>query len=239
MEFYELYTKENAKFEFVINKSKTKKERYVSTFIKILDDAYVISTPKLNNKSPKLSLGQKVHLHLYTPEGIFNLSCAVAQIAKECIKVRLTDGVIHSQRRQFARVPISVPMRIKIDEGKKTFVYDVETNNMCAQGTNFHIDTMLENYGKMQVKFTYKNRLIQTFARLAYCNLVYKAKSENEQNIYSCGIYFTSINHQNANFLAKECFMYEINKKKSKNDETDNTPKMPTVTIDENGIMTL
>lgn len=238
MEFHELYTVENAKFEFVVSKSKKNKERYVSTFIKILDDAYIVSIPKLNGKSPKLSLGKKVHLLLYTPEGVFDLGCTVAQIAKECIKVRLTDGVVHTQRRQYARVPINVDMRLKIDEGKKTFVHDVRTINLCAQGTNFNLNTMLESYGKMQVKFTFKNRLIQTFARLAYCNLVYKAQNEEEQDVYSCGIYFTSINHQNSNFLAKECFMYEVDKKKAKY-EDPNAKKGPMVTIDADGIMTL
>ena len=64
---------------------------------------------------------------------------------------------------------------------------------------------------------------------------IYKAKDETEKDLYSCGIYFTSINHQNANFLAKECFMYEINKKKAKNEDPE-APKAPTVAIDENGV---
>ncbi len=241
MELYKNYVEENSTFEFVRAGSKNRKKHFISTFIKILDDAYIITFPKDGDELCKIKAGEKASLHIYTTEGIFNLPCQVVQIADECLKVRLIDTVILSQRRQYARVDIMVPMRIKIDLDRKTSVYDVVTKNMCAQGVNFVLNSPLDGFGRTQVKFMVKNRLIQTFASLAYCNKIYTAQNEFEEDIYSCGLHFTSIDRQNANFLAKACFAYEMNKKKEEYDALfhPEKEKEPQVTIDIDGKMVL
>lgn len=241
MELYETYVEENNSFEFVKAGSKNRKKHYISTFVKILDGAYIITYPKDGAERCKIKAGEKASLNIYTTEGIFNLPCQVVQMADECLKVRLIDTVVLSQRRQYARVGITVPMRIKVDLDRKTNVYDVVTKNICAQGVNFELNSPLDGFGKTQVKFMMSNRLIQTFASLAYCNKIYVAQNEYEKDIYSCGLHFTSINQQNANFLAKECFSYEMHKKKEKYDADmrSNKEKEPQVTIDIDGKMVL
>ena len=241
MELYETYVEENNSFEFVKASSKNRKKHFVSTFIKILDGAYIITFPTDGKERCKIKAGEKAFLNIYTTEGIFNLPTQVVQIADECIKVRLIDTVVLSQRRQYARVDIMVPMRIKVDLDRKTNVYDVVTKNMCAQGVSFELNSPLDGFGKTQVKFMVKNRLIQTFCALAYCNKIYSAQNEEEQDIYSCGLHFTSINQLNANFLAKECFSYEMYKKKEKYDAQmrPDKEKEPQVTIDIDGKMVL
>ncbi len=207
MEIEELkkYTVADRQFELVALNKNGAKERYAGKFCQSQNDHYLISILRDNNKTVTLKAGQEVNIHLYTPEGVYNLSCKILEVYEKYYKISLPKTIKRAQRREFIRVNMRIPMKIIVGDTQKR-VYDVISNNISARGCGFYCKDEIGAQEKITVQFSIDGKPIQTFANLVSCKPKPLISGVGRHTV---SLYFTSVSQSNIDLIVKECFTFQ------------------------------
>lgn len=165
------------------------------------------------NKFVDIPEGSRVNVYVYTENGIYYSNSKVLFVEKDFDHMiyTLTYPVNskHSQRREFFRADMTIPVTVKIVKDILTGIsetWNVRSRDVCGNGVSFVSEKEIKNYEEIFLTLEFPDKIIETSAKLVYT----RPKEVRGKTYYINALTFTSISPRNIDFIVKKCFLYQL-----------------------------
>ncbi len=165
------------------------------------------------NKFVDIPEGSRVNVYVYTENGIYYSNSKILFVEKDLDHMiyTLTYPVNskHSQRREFFRADMTIPVTVKIVKDILTGIsetWNVRSRDVCGNGVSFVSEKEIKNYEEIFLTLEFPDKIIETSAKLVYT----RPKEVRGKNYYINALTFTSISPRNIDFIVKKCFLYQL-----------------------------
>lgn len=164
-------------------------------------------------KAIDIPVGTEVKVYVYTNNGVYYADSKILSTVKDekFIVYMLTYPVNnkHSQRREFFRADVSVPLTVKVVKdilNAQTDTFEVNSRDLCGNGISFVTDYEIKDYEEIFISIQFPEKVIETSARLVYT----KVKQVNDENMYTYALTFIGIANRDIDFIVKKCFLHQL-----------------------------
>ncbi len=191
------------------------------SYIKRLDDDYILISPPQKNKSAfNIPDGKEINIIFKTEKGMLS---AVSNIIgtqlddMSGLKIRFPYNSQITERREFIRVPLG--LRIEIikfldNTYKNAETFNIQTRNISGKGLCYLSHSILDNYYDVHCKIWLDDEKEPIYTR---CDHIYSKKVKiNNEKCYLTALSFVEINDEEISKLVKACFRYQIDNRERK-----------------------
>ncbi len=170
----------------------------------------------MSDYSDQVKVGSPLDVKIYSSNGVVSAGATLLKVAKKDNTPIYTTSYPkpydHTQKRAYYRADMHLPVTVMIVlPNAKTHLINTTTKNVSGRGMCFiSLEPEIPEYFSITVNLKFKDRYVVTTADHIYTSKVaYKNKF-----LYIHAFKFIGISVDDINFVIKECFLYQINKKK-------------------------
>ena len=205
------------KFEIVYRGSDSETHKIRGKVHSIGDSSITIYSSIEKQHAVQLPDGTMVKVYVYTENGVYYADSSVISTAKDekYVVYMLTYPVNnqHSQRREYFRADMRVPVTVSVVRNVLTGsrdVFTVDSKDICGNGISFVVEDEIKNYEDIVLTIQFSDKIIETNARIVYS----KSKEIRGMKYYTYALTFTNITAENTDYIVKKCFLHQLKLKK-------------------------
>ncbi|MBR1907687.1 flagellar brake domain-containing protein [bacterium] len=164
-------------------------------------------------KAVDIPVGTEVKVYVYTTNGIYYADSKILSTVKDekFIVYMLTYPVNnkHSQRREFFRADMSVPLTVTVVKNvlnSQTDTFQVNSRDICGNGISFVTEFEIKDYEEIFISIQFPEKVVETAARLVYT----KTKETEGIKLYTYALTFIGIANRDIDFIVKKCFLHQL-----------------------------
>ena len=202
---------ENKKFEIIKHRLDGGRERYVSHFLSIEPEFYIIATPEYDGRRYELTVGKEINLYIYASNGVYSAMSKVLDVGLHSSRISLLSNIQQSQRREFLRVSKRCRVDLKIHrEGGSVDCVSTLSVDLSGRGVGLLLDYPIGNYTKIELEISLDKQVIQTFAEFCHHRRIETTLGVK----YRTGLMFISVTDKDIDAIVKECLLFQLQEKK-------------------------
>lgn len=218
LDLYEQF-KDFKSFEIVFTDPKNDLQKLYCDVKRIENNSVILAANNKKNNNIVAPAGTVLKISIYTGHGIYSSTAKVLDV----IEGRLfTEYVIsypenskHHQRREYFRAEMPVDFKLTtpiVQEENANLIIDSKTKNISGKGMCFISDEPFPEHGPIDIELFFNDRSVNTLARLVY----FRRILVNNIPKYVHAFNFTSIAPRDTDYIVKQCFLHQLDLKKSK-----------------------
>lgn len=207
--------KSDVKFAKLLFNKGTDDALSFNCLIKNIEREYV-NFVGMSDYSDQVSIGAPIDIRIYSTNGVVAAEATLLNMFKigrtPVYTTTYPSPYEHTQKRAYYRADMHLPITLLIVlSNGSTKQINATTKNISGRGMCFiSLDPIFPDYFSITVNIKFKDRFVVTTADHIYTNPVkYK-----DSILYIHAFKFTGIDPEDINFIVKECFLYQIGKKK-------------------------
>lgn len=207
--------KSDVKFAKLLFNKGTDDALSFNCLIKEIKDEYV-NFIGMSDYSEQVQLGAPIDIKIYSTNGVVAAGATLLKILKvgnlPVYTTTYPAPYDHTQKRAYYRADMHIPLSIMLVlPNGSTKQINVTSKNISGRGLCFiSLDAVFPEYFSITINLKFNDRYVVTTADHVYTNPVkYK-----DSTLYIHAFKFTGIEPEDINYIVKECFLFQLEKKK-------------------------
>lgn len=207
--------KSDVKFAKLLFNKGTDDALSFNCLIKDIQQEY-INFVGMSDYTDQVSLGAPIDIKIYSTNGIVAAEATLLKVFKNgntpIYTTTYPSPYEHTQKRAYYRADMHLPITLLVVlPNGSTKQINATTKNISGRGMCFiSLEPTFPEYFSITINLKFKQRYVVTTADFIYTNPVkYK-----DSILYIHAFKFTGIEPEDINFIVKECFLHQIERKK-------------------------
>jgi len=207
------------KFEIVYREENDELRKIRGKVHSIDSESVTVYSSIEKHKAVEIPQGTDIQVYVYTENGIYYSDSKILSTVKDdkyiLYKISYPINNKHSQRREYYRADIRLPLKITIVKNvlkglQQTF--ETTSRDICGNGVSFiSSEIEIKDYEDIFVSMMFPEKVIEVSAKLVYT----RTKEIKGVLNYIYAMNFTNIAPRDIDFIVKKCFLHQLKLKNS------------------------